>query len=264
MIFSKDDYYGQLPNTHKDKLMFFKIMLASVAMFIVLFLTLAKFESYIGIVVLILGIVWNLFLPLNSIYSVLFSVLMGSVYAYICANSGLFANAFLYLAYYVPMQFMAYNSLNQDFILQKKKLSEKESIFIFGFYIVFCIFLFLFSYSISGIYLSLIDAGTATLLAISALLRNLRTHEFYLFRFISLIASILMWAIVASASNVFGGVYSIVVMYSLYLIYDFISMIYDKKYYVDFETIANNQLKEFQKKRKAELKKQEYIKNSSD
>lgn len=235
MIFSKDYVDDQKPYTKSDKVLYAKILIAGIFLALSIFITLLGYDRIIGVLILMVGIVWNLFMPLNNFYSLILSVVMGILYAVVCVSIGLVANAFLYLAYYVPLQFIACKNLGETFILKKKEFTNSESVFVLGYYILFFIGLYVFSSNLQNTLMCFVDSLTATLLAVSAFARNLRVGIYYHIRFIALGASIVMWALIVSGSVIFVGSWSILLMYIMYLCHDIFMCIYE---YRDYK--ANN------------------------
>ena len=231
MIFSKDYVDDQKAYTNSDRLLYIKVLIAGIFLALSIFITLLGYDRIIGVLIIMVGIVWNLFLPLNNYYSLVMSVIMGILYAVVCVSIGLVANAFLYLAYYVPLQYLACKNSGDTFILKKKEFTDKESIFVLGYYILFFIGLYVFSSNLQNTLMCFVDALTATLLAVSALARNVRVGVYYKIRLIALGSSIIMWTLIVSGSVIFVGAWSILLMYIMYACHDVVMFIYEYKDY---------------------------------
>ena len=258
MIFSKDYSDDQLPYTHSDRFLFARVLISSIFFAVSIFLTALGKDTILGPIVLFIGIVWNLFLPLSSKYSLIASIMMGLCYGVVCVALGLVANAFLYLAYYVPMQYLACRNAGEDYILKHKEFSDRENFFVLFYYVLFFVGVYIFSNSINHTLICLIDAASATLLALSALARNARIRAYYKIRFAALGVSILLWALLVSSSVQYSGAWSILLMYIMYVANEIATMIYQARHYSTKEMVnSQNKLSEKLKKQ-IETKKKEY------
>jgi len=260
MIFSKDYSDDQLPYTHSDRFLYAKVLIASIFFALSVFLTAIGKDSILGPIVLFIGIVWNLFLPLSNKYGIAVSIMMGICYGLVCISIGLVANAFLYLAYYVPMQYMATRTAGDTYILKNKEFSERESMFILIYYVLFFVGVYIFSNAINHTLICLIDAVSATLLAISALARNSRVKTYYKIRFSALAVSIFMWALIASSSVYYSGACSVLLMYIMYFCFEIASIIYESRHYVTKEILAGEVKIEQEKEKQIKKKQSEYQK----
>lgn len=258
MIFSKDYSDDQLPYTHSDRYLYARVLISSIFFAVSVFLTILGKDTILGPIVLFIGIVWNLFLPLSSKYSLIASVMMGMCYGVVCVAMGLVANAFLYLAYYVPMQYLACRNSGESYILKNKEFSDRENLFVLFYYVLFFVGVYIFSSSINHTLICLIDAASATLLALSALARNARIKSYYRIRFIALGVSILLWALLVSSSVMYSGAWSILLMYIMYVANEIATLIYESRHY-NTKEMAGSQNKLSQKLQKQiDTKKKEY------
>ena len=257
MIFSKDYSDDQLPYTHSDRFLYARVLISAIFLCLSIFLTLIGKDTLIGPVVLFVGIVWNLFLPLDNQLGLYASIMMSMVYALICVSIGLVANAFLYIAYYIPLQYMAIRNQGESFILKGKKLTDKEGFFVLFYYILFFIGIYIFSSTVASSLLCLIDSASATLLAVSALVRNLRLGSYYKVRFAALAVSIFLWAMLATAEVRYSGATSVLLMYIMYFVYEIVVLIYEKRHYLDKSMVEKQEKKEKETKKLAEKKKKQ-------
>lgn len=263
MIFAKDYSDSQLPYTKSDRYMSFKVIISSVFLAVSIFLYLIGQESIIGVFVLFAGIVWNIFLPIKNMYSIVMSIIMGILYGLVCHSMGLVANAFLYLVYYVPMQCMMCRNKEEGYILQNKQLTESQSLFVLVYYVLFFVGIYVFSSSIKNSWMCFMDSMTASLLAVSALCRNLRIKDYYKARLIALAASIFMWSLICSSTVIYAGAASVLLMYVMYFVYEIGSIIYEKRHY---NTVEMQQLQERENKKtqvKIQKKKEELAKQKN-
>lgn len=258
MIFSKDDIDDQLPYTKSDNFLLIKVFICSLFFAISLFLVLSKQESAVGLFLLTAGIIWNMVVPLNSIASLVMSVIVGILYAVICFPLGMTANAFLYLAYYVPMQFAATNIEGDTFIVKNSKFSDKQSLLILFYYVLFFISLYFLSSSSGSTLICIFDALSATLLAVSAFARNYRLGSYYKIRIVALVSSIVVWALFASSSTLYAGTRSVLVMYVMYLVFEICQIVYEKNHYFSISEEIERQEKQKKLDKITEAKKREY------
>lgn len=238
----------------------FKVVLSAVFLSLAIFMFLLGQETLIGVLVLFVGIAWNLYTPLNNFYSLVLSIIMGVMYALMCYGLGLVANAFLYLVYYVPMQFMACQNKGDTFILQNKMLNKTQSVFVLAYYVLFFAGIYVFSKSIGNGWVCLLDSASATLLAISAFARNQRIKGYYKIRLVALGVSIFMWALIVSGSALYPGAVSALLMYVLYFIYDTAMYFYEKSAYNSVELEKTEAKKAALDSKKSQKKKMEYVK----
>ena len=260
MIFAKDYSDDQLPYSHSDRFLYARVLLSCIFLAASLFLVFIGKDSYIGVILITFGIVWNLFLPLNNFYSLVLSIMMGIVYTIVCSSIGLIANAFLYVAYYIPLQFAACQRKGDQFIQRNKEFSEREYTFIFFYYVVFFVALYFLSQTVNSSLLCFFDALSATFLAFSALARNCRIKNYHSIRFLAVGISIFLWSLMASASVMQPGVLSLLLMYIMYFIYEIIVCIYERRHY-QTKQMTIDDLKEDEKKTKlVEKKKKDYEK----
>lgn len=260
MLFEQDYVDGQLPYKESYKMTMFKVVLSACMLALSIFMYLIGQDTLIGVVVLFVGIAWNLYTPLNNFYSLVLSIVMGVVYALACYGLGLVANAFLYLVYYVPMQVMACQNKGETFILKDKGLTKSQSLFALVYYVLFFVGIYVFSKSVNNSWLCFIDSAAATLLAISAFARNLRIKDYYKIRLVALAVSILMWALIVSGSVVYPGAVGILIMYVLYFVHDLSMCIYEKSAYDSVELQKAETKKIEQNNIKAKQKQKQYQK----
>lgn len=262
MLFSKDEEYGQLPYTITDNFKMIKVLISCIFCALGLFFVISGNDNILGLLVLVLGAIWNLYLPLNNYYGVSMSIMVGIVYALICINVGLVANAFLYIAYYVPMQYIACKKLTETSIIKGKILSVKQSAFVLFYYILFFIGVYIFSTSIATSWLCFLDALSATLLAFSSMLRTIRTSEYIRIRLLALGVSILLWALIASSTAFYPGAFCVLVMYIMYFVYDIAEHIFAQRYFKHSMIEHFNQFVQDTRKTLLTVKKEAYSKLS--
>lgn len=260
MLFSKDEEYGQMPYTITDNFKMLKVLISCIFCALGLSMVLSGRDNILGLIVLVLGAIWNLYLPLNNFYGVAMSIMVGIVYALICINIGLIANAFLYMAYYVPMQYIACKKLTQTSIIRGKILSIKQSAFVLFYYILFFIGVYIFSTSIATSWLCFLDALSATLLAFSSMLRTIRTSEYIRIRLLAVGVSIIMWALIVSSTAFYPGAVCVLIMYIMYFVYDIAEHVYMTKHHKHIMVEHFNKFVEDTRKTILTIKKEAYEK----
>ena len=117
----------------------------------------------------------------------------------------------------------------------------------------------LFSYNLGGRFI-VVDAISAGLLVCSAVLRNERYFEYYIFRIFALLISIALWS---SVLMEFGNLDAIpiIMMYAAYLIFDVTSFVYQRITYVNQYMVVVNKYKKQQNDKLAEEKIEIYKKS---
>lgn len=258
--FFNDFYDGQIVKKESQKYKLFKLMLVSVALVIGIFLVLADFSYPAELLLLGLGIVWNLYAGLSKKFSLLLSLLVAFLYLIFCSGFGLYANAFIYLAVYIPFQLIAvvkdYGS--GDFVQVRKKMTDYNKILFIIFFLFITAVLCLFDVGL-GSRFALFDGIASGLLVCSALLRNERYLDYYIFRIAALLMSIALWVQVAIEFGTYGTI-MIIIMYAVYLVYDASRCFYDQANYVNEYMVATQDFEKEQDKVLVEEKVKEYQK----
>ena len=265
--FFQEFFDGQIVKEESEKYKLFKIMLISVFLVVGLFFV---FNGWCGIfpfLLLALGMIWNFYLKLDSRISFLLSIVVSFIYFYISCIYRVYANGLIYIALYIPFQLIA-NSKDYsegDFVQIKKKITDLNKILFMVFCVLLFVVLFLVDYDFGARFI-LFDVFSATLLVCSALLRNERYFEYYIFRIVALISSIILWILVSVEYNSFETIV-VVLMYSSYLIFDISQLIVQNKSYVnqymlqvqmhekqEDEKLVKVKLKEYEKINDGEIK----------
>lgn len=232
--FFQDFFDGQIVKKDGKGMLIFKYVLISAFMIAGIVLLSIGLINWMGFMLLLFGMIWNLVLGLKNKLSIVFSVLVAFLYFVFTAIYGLYAHALVYIACYIPLQLIASITKDYeegDFIQIRKKMNDYNKIlFVMVFGIVFVI-LSIFDVS-SGSRFVAFDGLSATLLVCSAVLRNERYLEYYIFRVFALGTSIYLWISVALE---FGATITIpiIMMYVVYLIYDVVNVIVQHKTYLN-------------------------------
>ena len=139
----------------------------------------------------------------------------------------------VYIAFYIPFQLFASTKdyVSGDFVQIKKKMSDWSQIIYITLAVALSVVFYMFNLAVGSMFATL-DALSAGCLVASALLRNERYSDYYTFRFLALLFSIILWVSVAIQ---YGdpGVYLLVAMYTAYLVFDTANYIVQKSTYMN-------------------------------
>lgn len=265
--FFQEFFDGQVVKEESDRYKLFKIMLFSCFSVFGLFLVFAEFCNWAEFILLELGMLWNIYSNIDKKISLFLCVCVALLYFFFASNFDLYANALIYIAAYIPLQMMALSKDYSEgsFVQIKKKISDYNKILFLMFFIGIFATLSLFSFGVNGDY-PVLDGLAAALLVCSAVLRNERYFEYYVFRVFALIMAIVLWIITAVEMGTLGTM-CIILMYCSYMIFDVVTFFYQHSTYVNqimiqqekMQQIANQQLVEeklnkFNKTKKTESK----------
>lgn len=248
--FFQDFYDGQIVKPETEKYKLFKLLLVSCFSAVGLFLVLADICNPFAFLLLELGMLWNVYSDLNKKVSLVLCVAVGVIYFIFAVRYQVYANALIYIGCYIPLQLMALSKDYSEgsFVQIKKKITDYNKILFVMFFVAILVTLSLFSFAVDGEY-PILDGLAASLLVCSALLRNERYFEYYIFRIFALIFVIFLWATVSEKFG-FDGSLCIICMYLAYLIFDIVTYFYQHNTYVNqymiqeekFNQIVNQQL----------------------
>lgn len=248
--FFQDFYDGQIVKPETERYKLFKLVLFSCFSAVGLFLMLADFCSPMAFVLLELGMLWNIYSNIDKKISLILCVLVGVLYFVFALKYQVYSNALIYIGCYIPLQLMALSKDYSEgsFVQIRKKITDYNKILFVMFFVAILVTLSLFSFAVDGEY-PILDGLSASLLVCSALLRNERYFEYYIFRIFALIFTIFLWA---SVSEKFGfeGSLCVICMYLSYLTFDIVTYFYQHNTYVNqymiqeekFNQIVNQQL----------------------
>ena len=225
--FFQEFFDGQIVKEDSEQYKLFKILLLSLTSVVGIFLVLMGWCSVVPFVLLEVGMLWNFYSGLSRKISFLLCIIVAFTYFYICSKYAFYANALIYIACYIPFQLIAVSAKDYsdgDFVQVKKKITDMNKILFVIFFAIICVVMGLFSWNIGGSFV-LLDTLSAALLVCSALLRNERYSEYYIFRVFALIMSIILWIGISMEYGSVGSV-AIILMYISYLIYEIVSFVY--------------------------------------
>lgn len=261
--FFNEFFDGQVLKKESEKFKLFKLMLVSIFSVAGLYLYLSGTSGFFVVALLALGMIWNFYSPLGKNISLLFGTVVGVIYCIVAATFRLYSNALLYIGFYIPLQLAAVSKdySEGDHIQIKKYITDLNKILFILFFAVSCVIFALFSSSLGGRYI-VVDALSAGLLVSSAVLRNERYFEYYIFRVFALLLSIVLWI---TAFIEYGNldIIPIILMYSSYLIFDITSYIYQRATYVNEYMIATSKYKKEENEKIVQKKLEVYKKSEN-
>lgn len=258
--FFQDFFDGQIVKKDSDRFKIFKLVLFLVMSLTCLILVICKVSNPLGLVLLVLGLVWNVYMGLGKWPSIIFSVLVSIVYFYFCAIFELYANGLVYLACYIPFQLIAVvkDYDEGDFVQIKKKLTDYNKILFMIFFMVETVVLCLLNYGL-GSKFAWVDGLVAGTLVASAVLRNERYAEYYVFRTFALVGAIALWFKLMIDFGTYETI-AVVLMYVSYLIFDISSFAVQKKTYINEYMLAEKKYKELENAELVKEKQKTYKK----
>lgn len=229
--FFYDFFDGQIIKPETDKFKMFKLLLTSLASFFGLFCWLAGFCSPVVFLLLEFGMVWNFYVRLDSKISIIFCVIVSSIYFVVACNFRFYANAIIYIGFYIPFQLFALTKTyyGGSFVQIRKQMEDGYQILYIMFSVTLSVILYIANIDF-GAKFALLDAGSAGLLVASALLRNERYNDYYYYRSIALVLSIILWLVGAYEYQNFELV-MVAVLYITYLVFDVATNVSQKATY---------------------------------
>ncbi len=244
--FFQEFFDGQVVKEETQNYKLFKVLLFSCFSAIGLFLVFAEFCSVAAFILLELGMFWNIYSNLENKVSILFSVAVAIIYFYFAIHAKLYANALIYIAAYIPLQMMAVSKDYSEgsFVQIKKKINDYNKILFIMFFVGILIVFTLFNYGVNG-RLTIYDGLSASLLVCSAVLRNERYFEYYVFRIFALVMSIIVWLLVYVRYATDGSI-AILCMYLSYLIFDVVTFFYQNKTYINQYMLEKERVKKLE------------------
>lgn len=231
--FFQEFFDGQIVKEESDRYKLFKLLLFSCFSAAGLFLVLAEFCNWTEFILLELGMFWNIYSNIDKKISLLLCVAVSLLYFFFAANFEVYSNGLIYIAAYIPLQMMALSKDYSEgsFVQLKKKISDYNKILFIMFFVGLLVVLSLFNYGVNGKF-TLYDGIAAALLVCSAVLRNERYFEYYVFRIFALVMSLILWIMVAAEFGTTGTL-CIIFMYLSYLIFDVVTFFYQSQTYVN-------------------------------
>lgn len=258
--FFHDYFDGQIVKPESNSFKMFKLLLTSLVSFFGLFCWLSGFCAPLYMLLLILGCLWNFYVQLDSKMAIVLCILVSSIYFAIACNFRLYANAVVYIGFYIPFQMFAVSKTyyGGNFVQIKKELNDLNQVI----YIILSVFLaavfFMFNIGLGGRF-SMLDAFSAGLLVATALLRNERYNDYYYFRALALVLSMALWISAAVEYQNFELVV-VAVLYLAYLVFDVVSYFTQKKTYENEYMQLKKEYLEIENRSKVDKKLKAYNK----
>ena len=256
--FFHEFFDGQVVKKESDRYKLFKLVLFSCFSAIGLFFVMSGFSGWGEFVLLELGMLWNIYSNIDKKVSLFFCVLVSILYFYFASGFEIYSNGLIYIAGYIPLQMMAISKDYSEgsFVQIKKKITDYNKILFIMFFVGLFVVLSLFNFGVDGKYV-IFDALSASLLICSAVLRNERYFEHYVFRIFALVMTIFLWIMLAVSVSLYGSLL-IICMYSAYLIFDVGTLIYQNSTYINEYMIEQRKAKEEEKQKIIEQKLETY------
>ena len=105
--FFHDYFDGQIIKEDSEKYKLFKLMLTSIVALFGMFCWLSGFCATAYFVLLVLGMIWNFYIKIESKMAIVFCVLVSAIYFVIASNYRLYSSAMIYMGFYIPFQMFA-------------------------------------------------------------------------------------------------------------------------------------------------------------
>ena len=254
---------GQIVKPEEKAYKIFKLVLVSVFSLAGLVLLCCGVMNWVGLILLICGMLWNVYLGLDRWVSYAFSIVVGVLYFYFAVTFNVFANALIYVAFYIPLQLIAISKDYSEgsFVQIRKGMSPTNRLLFFMLFLLSSSVLILFSSNSGGRFV-VIDALAGTLLLCSAFLRNERYLEYYWFRMLALAMSILLWILVILEYGDVSAI-AIVLMYASYMVYDATTYFVQHRTYVNQYMIQVELYKQIESQKEVKEKLKVYKKSKA-
>lgn len=258
--FFHEFFDGQITKPESEKFKTFKILLFSIVTAIGIFAVIMSYSDIIPLILLMMGMLWNVYAGLSRKISNVFSVIVAFLYFYVACRFSLYSHCLIYIACYIPFQQIANTKdySEGDFVQVRKFITDANKLLLFILFAALAVALTLFDFAMAARFVYL-DAISAALLVCSALLRNERYYEYYFFRFAGLIVSLVLWVVVALEYGPLNSLL-VILMYISYTIYDAANYIYQRKTYTNQFLEKQKEVKRQQDKKLATEKKKIYEK----
>jgi len=203
-----------------------RIMVSCLFLLAGLTLYLLNYINFPALCLLLAGAIWNFFVNINSFLAFMLSFVVGILYALFAVIDGLYINALLYTAFYIPLQFVVWiqNIGATDMVVNENKKLKGRSIYFIVLAVVLC-FVCGFAISISSQYtiLPVLDTVVACGLGLSAYLQSFKYREYYFVRFIAVALAVVLWVSVIGINGLSIGSITMILLYLMYFVLDVIA-----------------------------------------
>ncbi|MBR2908996.1 MAG: nicotinamide mononucleotide transporter [Clostridia bacterium] len=257
------------------KLLNSRLIITCIFSVIALTLYIAGFFNFPALCLIVAGALWNFFADINSCFAFILSLVVGLLYGMFAYMEGMYMNAILYTAFYIPMQFITWitNLDNKDMSIKNdKRLFKKGFVYEYVAMLLVLVCLAVLCYFNPFMTLSVLDAVTACLLGFSAMLQSYMFREYYYIRPFAVLSAILLWVAVILINGFSMICFVMIILYLMYLTNDLMTTSY-WRFTVnvvepeEVEEQGDNGSKTIEKEKIEEYKKlveQENNKNSTD
>ncbi len=220
------DMDRQLESDRK-KLFFFRLIVSCVCLAVAFSLYFSGLINFAGVMLIIMGALWNFFVDINSLWAFLLSLGVGAIYSMFAVIEGLYINAILYMFFYIPLQFyiwIRYAGRKDMSIKRNRGLSPSQVYYYVIGFILVCACTFAISLNFETQTLNLFDAVSACLLGTCACLQTFMYREYYFVRPVALIVALELWIFAIVENGLSMGAVAMLVLYTMYLIIDAYTM----------------------------------------
>ena len=173
------------------------------------------------------------------------------------------AGAFLYVVFYIPLQFVVWvsNPTGRDMSIKKDKKLSKDMVYYIcvSFLVVMALFIFV-TINLENSTLLFFDSFSACMLGLAAFLQSYMYREYYSVRIIAVVLSIVLWCIVLNMMVFSMSAIGIIILYLMYFVVDILSYISWHRASLPFDHDAVIEIDEKAKKKIIQQKIEEYNK----
>lgn len=185
-------------------------------------LILIKFDGWLSLSVLIVGLVSLYFNDINKWLDLIVGLLWSGLYCYFSIQNGLMAQAILVSAFYLFINiYDLFNNADLSTIVQEKnKLKVYQIVALCVVSVAVAVGTFFLVSIWSEQKLAIFDVLVAVLLCISLYMMLKRCPEYFVVRLIAMIGTVLLWIIVGFLYGFGTGCLNIALMFIAFIIYD--------------------------------------------
>gem|GEM_PF-6853670 len=181
-----------------------------------------NFESWLGLLMLVVGLLSLCLNNLNKWLDLLFALIWSAAYAYFSYLNGLFAQAAVVSTAYLVINILSLfkNSKTSSIVEPKKRMKGYQKWAV----VIFCAGAIAGSYFLSrifyGMHLNLLDAICAAILAVSLYVQLNKFQIYFIMRLVAMILAIILWVVKGLVYDFSAGCASIILMFVAFLLFD--------------------------------------------
>lgn len=213
--------------SRKKELFFVKLVTTSLFMAIGLSFYFYQMLNLPSLLLIFCGAMWNFFVDINTLCAFILSVVVGFIYSSFAMAEGLYVNSYLYLFFYVPLQFVVWVRYmnNKDITFKRnKKLSPTQSYYIVILFMLLMVSTFALGLLEQNEILPAFDAITACLLGLSACLQSFGYREYFMVRPISILFVLELWFYTILNNGIDYMSLGCIILYLMYFVIDAFTM----------------------------------------